>query len=343
MARTIRLDDTNELGKLLSRSFQSGHINFLIGSGASFPAIAPAGAVEKQIADLIALGDESEASQRMYEFLLSVQTPSNKLIADVDDPNNTATLQAYTEYLRTVEILLSERRTTLLPKQATIFTTNYDLFIEKASTQFPAMTLNDGFTRGPRLDGRMQYSSRNFFNKTYNIGNLYNYRVEIPCINLIKLHGSLSWRRDDADFLFDVAVRDPLDPLLAGEDEVKQFIESYAVVLPHAAKFEATLMERTYYDLLRIFANELDRENTLLVAFGFSFADEHIRDIVSRGLRNPTLRLMTFAHSDDDITRFSNIFEGNANVDIIAPKAGELIDFVAFNTALRGTLPVATT
>jgi len=102
-------------------------------------------------------------------------------------------------------------------------------------------------------------------------------------------------------------------------------------------------MERTYYDLLRIFANELDRENTLLVAFGFSFADEHIRDIVSRGLRNPTLRLMTFAHSDDDITRFSNIFEGNANVDIIAPKAGELIDFVAFNTALRGTLPVATT
>jgi len=147
MARTIRLDDTNELGKLLSRSFQSGHINFLIGSGASFPAIAPAGAVEKQIADLIALGDESEASQRMYEFLLSVQTPSNKLIADVDDPNNTATLQAYTEYLRTVEILLSERRTTLLPKQATIFTTNYDLFIEKASTQFPAMTLNDGFTR----------------------------------------------------------------------------------------------------------------------------------------------------------------------------------------------------
>jgi SIR2-like domain len=343
MARTIRLDGTNDLSKLLSRSFQSGHINFLIGSGASLPAIATAGAVEQQIADLLAIGDQTEAYQRMYEFLLSVQVPSNKLIANVDDPKNTATLQNYTEYLRTIEILLSERRTTLLPKQATIFTTNYDLFIEKASIQFPAMTLNDGFTRAPRLDGRMQYSSRNFFNKTYNIGNLYNYRVEIPCINLIKLHGSLSWRRDHADFLFDVVARDPLDPLVATDDEVKQFIESYGVVLPHASKFEATLMERTYYDLLRIFANELDRENALLVAFGFSFADEHVRDIVSRGLKNPTLRLMTFAYSDIDAVRFTNLFEGNANVDVIAPKSGEIIDFAAFNAALRGTLPAATT
>jgi len=339
MAHTIRLDGSTDLHKMLSRSFQSGHINFLIGSGASFPAIATASAVEQDIATLFEAGQDEEAKRRMYEFLMSVQTPCNKLISDVGDPKNTITLQKYTEYLQTIEVLLSERRTTLLPRQATLFTTNYDLFIEKASIKFPALTLNDGFTRGPSLDGRMKYSSRNFFNKTYNIGNLYNYKVEIPCINLIKLHGSLSWQRNNGDFVFQVSARAPLPPN-AAIDNITTFIDGYSVILPHSSKFRATLMERTYYDLLRIFANELDRENALLVAFGFSFGDEHIRDIVGRALKNPTLRLITFAFSDADVTRLAELFEGDSNVDIIAPEPGKFIDFDAFNATLRDVLPV---
>ena len=36
--------------------------------------------------------------------------------------------------------------------------------------------------------------------------------------------------------------------------------------------FEQTILDQTYYDLLRIYTNELDKENTLLIAEGFSFA-----------------------------------------------------------------------
>ena len=54
---------------------------------------------------------------------------------------------------------------------------------------------------------------------------------------------------------------------------MKAFVDAYAVVLPQTKKFHTTLMDSTYYELLRIYANELDREGTLLVSFGFSFGD----------------------------------------------------------------------
>ncbi|MGH9772965.1 MAG: SIR2 family protein, partial [Candidatus Acidiferrales bacterium] len=89
---------------------------------------------------------------------------------------------------------------------------------------------------------------------------------------------------------------------------------NYAVILPQVTKFKTTLMDRTYYELLRIYANELDRENTLLVAFGFSFSDEHIRDITRRALENPTLRLIAFSHSNKDRQAFARMFGEYNNV-----------------------------
>jgi hypothetical protein len=202
MARVFNLDTAaEEIRKNLARAFQSANINFLIGSGASHPAIPSAGAVEREIANLFEAGDEVAAYLRLYEFLATIQAPTNKLIAGVANANNTTVVGNYTEYLGIIEVILSERRTSLLPKQATIFTTNYDLFIEQASLSYLAMRLNDGFSRVPSLTGRSEYSSRTFFTTTSSTGNLYNYKVDIPCINLMKLHGSLSWKRDGDSIL----------------------------------------------------------------------------------------------------------------------------------------------
>ena len=341
MAQVLTLGEVNnDIHKGLARSFQSGNVNFLVGSGASMPAIPAAGQIEQDIAALFEAGDEEQARSRMYEFLAGIQTPTNTLINDEDHGGLVQSLTYYADYIGIVEMILSERRTTLLPKQATIFTTNYDLLIEKASIRYPALKLNDGFTRVPSLDNRMEYSSRNFFNTTYNTGNLYSYKVEIPCINLIKLHGSLSWKKDGDEIVFSVSARDVL-PNDRTADQIAAFIDDYAVVLPQTTKFRTTLMDRTYYELLRIYANELDRENTLLVTFGFSFGDEHIRDITRRALKNPTLRLVAFAHSNGDKESFEEIFSGHNNVVVIAPEDGETIGFENFNDALRGLLPKA--
>lgn len=339
MARILQIDGMNEeIKKSLARSFQSGHINFLIGSGASLPGIPAAGQLEQEIAALLAAGQDEQARLRMYAFLATIQQPTNHLISNEPNNNNDVTLASYSEFLRVVETILSERRTTLLPKQATIFTTNYDLFIEKASATCQSLKLNDGFSRVPSLNNRMEYSSRNFFNTTFNTGNVYSYKVEIPCINLVKLHGSLSWKKNNDEIVFDVNNKallvDPPTPA-----QIKEYVESYAVVLPQATKFRTTLMDRTYYELLRIYANELDRENTLLLSFGFSFGDEHIRDITKRALKNPTLRLIVFAFSEADQNSYATIFERFNNVEIIAPTAATNINFAKFNESLHSFLP----
>lgn len=339
MARVFDLETaTDDIRKNLARSIQSANLNFLIGSGASYPAIPTAGEVEAEIASLFETGNEDGAYLKLYDFLATIQMPTNSLIAGSSDAKITTTVANYTEYLGAIEAILGERRTSLLPKQASIFTTNYDLFIEQASLAYSAMRLNDGFSRVPSLTGRAELSSRTFFTTTSSTANLYNYKVDIPSINLIKLHGSLSWRKDGDSVLF--SIRNA--PLLgAGKTttEVKTFVDSYAVVLPEAKKFHTTLMDSTYYELLRIFNNELDREGTLLVSFGFSFGDSHILGITKRALKNPTLKLAAFAFSETDREALLKRFDGCNNVDIIGPGSGKKIDFARFNSVLRSILP----
>src|SRR2546421_546503 len=127
MARVFDLDTAaEEIRKNLARSFQSANINFLIGSGASYPAVPSAGTVEEEIASLFEAGDEDAAYLKLYDFLATIQAPTNKLIEGLADTNNETVVGNYSGYLGIIETILSERRTSLLPKQATIFTTNYD-------------------------------------------------------------------------------------------------------------------------------------------------------------------------------------------------------------------------
>jgi len=339
VARIQELDSpTNDLHSSLARSFQSARVNFLFGAGASWPAIPIAGNLEQEIADLFEAGEDDHAREKMYEFLIGIQEPTNRLIDNIPDASNASTVDYYRNCLGAIEIILRERRTDLLPKQATVFTTNYDLLLEEASATFTTLSLNDGFIRAPRLDNRIQYSSRMFFTQTYNTGNVYDYKVEIPSINFVKLHGSLSWTRDGDQILCRISSRGLL-PAGSSAADIKNFVESYALVLPQTGKFRTTLMERTYYELLRIYANELDKANTLLIAFGFSFSDSHILDITQKALKNPTLKLIAFAFNDADRRAFANRFDANNNVDIVAPRAGEQIDFQRFNKLLREVLP----
>jgi len=328
---------TDELRKRLLRSLQSGNINLLIGSGASLPAIPAAGQIESEIAELISSDQVEDAYTKMYAFLETVHKPTNALIAGEENANNASTLKCYETLLTTLEEILFSRRTNILPRQATVFSTNYDLFVEAASAACPSTVLNDGFSRPPSLSSRMEYSSRNFFKATYSTGNLYEYRVEVPSINLIKLHGSLSWVKNKDDIQLRVEERTLLTVDATHDDRAK-FITESAVVLPQAAKFRETLLDRNYYDLLRIYANSLDRENTLLIVFGFSFGDEHIRDITVRALKNPTLRLMIFAFNSAAGARFLKMFEQHSNVEVVCPEEENELRFHEFNDVMRRIL-----
>ena len=321
---------------LLQRAFQSANINLLIGSGASYPAIKLVGNIEKEINDLLEADKEQEAKEKKCTFVQTIQTPTNQLIKDEKMDDNDKVKSYYTELLNILMTILIKRKTKLLPIQATIFTTNYDLFIEKSFENLPfqSLRLNDGFGRFPSLKNKFEFSPENFFETTSSRGQLYDYKVEIPSINLIKLHGSMSWKREEKIILYRVEPTDEL-PVTPSEDEQTTYLDQFTVVLPQKHKFRETVLDRFYYDLLRTYANQLDEKNTLLIVFGFSFTDEHIREITKRALKNPTLKIIIFAFDLDSALFFENEFKKYNNVDIVQPADGATIGFEIFNTILK--------
>lgn len=346
MAKVIETNEQKtEFSKNISRLFQSGNINFILGSGASSPAISVAGNIESDIKTNLDNGNELKAFELTAKLLTEVQAPTNIWLKSPEQFTPTEktkstqvakTLSSYKELIANIEDLLNARKNSLLAKQANIFTTNYDLFLEKASEEFQGIVFNDGFARTLNLKSQHAFSSRTFFNALYNKGNLYNYKVEVPAINIIKLHGSLSWKKYEESIQFECEVKQLKDN--PTPDEIHSFNNSFSVVLPRKEKFKETIMDRTYYDLLRIFANEMDKEGTLLVSFGFSFLDEHIRDITLRSLKNPTLKLVAFAYDKAAVTSLKELFSGYSNVDIICPEENKTIAFDEFNRIVHEIL-----
>lgn len=342
MARTLVLSDNPEdVRKLIESYIQSGNLNFLIGSGASMPAIKVAGNIEAEINSLLIGGNVADADLKALEFIEELAETNVDLLADIDDQTLAETLANYTDFLSTVDGILFERKNILLPRQANIFTTNYDLFIEKAASALPNVTLNDGFDRTSAVGSRYVFSPEKYFDRTYRSGSSNDRIAELPVMNLIKLHGSLSWRRDG-----DKEIRFASNGVyLSGHVQknnpgaVSNALAKRAVILPNIRKFESTLMDRVYFDLLRLYSNCMDRDNALLIAFGFSFADEHILDITRRALRNPTAQLLIFAYSSANVGAFSDKFSQNRNVTVIDPGPGTPTDFKVFNSMLRQVIP----
>lgn len=347
MAKCL-LIDSEGVKEILLKAFQSANLNFMIGSGASFPAIKPTSNVEKDVTELFSKNNNHEAYKKLSTFLRCVQRPNNIILNDFSSfgdceqeiQNIKVTIENYGKFIRLIEQILSKRRNNLLPKQANIFTTNYDLFIEKAAEKLTLLRFNDGFARGVNINKTYFFSSKEFFNSTYNNGNLYNYEVQVPSINLIKIHGSLSWKKENENIVFEPrAIEQEINENLS-EDELKEYINKFAIIVPQKGKFRETIMDRTYYDLLRIYANELDKENTLLISFGFSFEDEHILDISKRALKNPTLILAIFAHSEDNKEKYLEKFDNYNNVIVVVPQRDKKTDFQSFNKVLENIFNV---
>jgi hypothetical protein len=310
----------DELLDRLKRLFQSGNINFLIGSGASMPAIPIMGNIEQELTNLYKL-DTPEAKQQAETketaFKDSLKPAKDALTSDSPLNESFECVSGYyRDFLKMVETILRDRKNSLLPKQANIFTTNYDLFFEKASEGNASLILNDGFDRSPKLSQKFEFSPKNFFNTVYHNGTVYGYKVELASVNLIKLHGSSSWKTEGEKLFFDVNHDDP------------------TIILPRKHKFQETLFDQTYYDLLRLYSNELDKENALLLVFGFSFEDEHIFDITQRALKNPTLQVVIFAYSQQDKNLYCQKFVLYSNVLIVFRESGKF-DFNKLNNLLN--------
>ncbi|QXU50171.1 SIR2 family protein [Chryseobacterium sp. D764] len=105
-------------------------------------------------------------------------------------------------------------------------------------------------------------------------------------------------------------------------DKFYAIYDKLVMINPTKEKFENTTLRLEYYEQIRMFSNILERENSVLFVTGFSFADEHIRQITYRALNsNPTLLIIVFNYSEGGKKQidgfFSNLKYKNLYTDFI--------------------------
>lgn len=335
-------------------TIQDCNINFLLGSGLSLPYLKTLGSIEVLLNDLETRELDADVKKiiraSLYKKYFDEVIGKNPQILEPDAAVSTV-LEQYHIFLKSLNSILLRRKVTILSKEVNLFTTNVDIFLEKALEDLN-LEYNDGF------NGRFKpkFSLSNFKKSHFKKSLHYDNTAELPVFNLLKLHGSLSWEINDKDVMFssglkhvkevasktisadhilnvpDDATIDTLVTAAAGKTpdaSTDAFMEAYEklliVVNPTKEKFKHTLMNQTYYELLRLYSNELEKENTVLFVMGFSFADEHICDITLRAANsNPTLMIYVIAHSSKAKTeieeRFGKNNIKNNNIEIIAPE-----------------------
>ena len=329
--------DENEQNLLLDKIrkiAEVSHLSFLLGAGVSAPFILPLPKIEESMDRAEENGKEKELIALKREFFTKVILPCLNIKAysystDKNDAVKTDLTETYKNYrlllLETTKYLLS-RKSTLLDKQVNIFTTNVDIFTEKVLEDAGA-NYNDGFI------GHMTPSFRTSHFQTI-IKKKSEYlerQSEIPTFNLYKLHGSLTWKLENDNK--SISYSDLLNLKVLERLKDEKFKEAYStlqIVNPNRRKFGTSVLESTYYELFRLYATELEKENALLFVAGFSFGDEHILQVTRRAMdSNPTLTLCVFCHSksgyEDYLKKFEGVRYAN-NLHIVAPPKGKKID-----------------
>lgn len=349
---------------------QSCHINFLIGSGVSRPFLGTLGNIETLLTDLSKREDLDNDKRQLIKasiyklYFEDVMWPNylDYKFKKLENGNKIGTEKGYIEVLRNYEnfmIFLNEillyRYSSILNKQINLFTTNIDLFIEKAIEK-TKLEFNDGFIG--RIDP--SYDLSNFQKSYYKTSLHYENKSEIPVFNILKVHGSLNWEKNTSsnDIFYShlnhvktayeqlkkininkfltITDKSTIDTLIDETISIEfkintydKFLSAYEKILvinPTKEKFKRTLIDDKFYELLRIYANSLEKENSLLFVLGFSFADEHIRDITLRAANsNPTLQIIIFAFNEKAKTEIENELQftsqkpKNNNIIVFSP------------------------
>ncbi|CAM4209092.1 SIR2 family protein [Lederbergia lenta] len=261
-------------------------LNFLLGSGVSVPAIPLMGSFH----DIFGKSANEQLFERVQEVSKKLLTKNN---CELADENINTVLCSYQKFIESVVSILNLSNSRQVPKNVNIFTTNYDLYIEKATDQILKkykLVFNDGASG--YFD---RYLDSSNYNRTVSYKGLNdNYINEIPSITLIKPHGSMNWEKHNENILI--------------KNEV---VDEPVIVIPDGYEASTTFESNHFHEMLRIFQMELDKPQSVLFVIGFSFQDKHIAKMVKRAVQNPELMVYVFGFTDSD----SEIFLNNLNFE----------------------------
>ena len=207
-------------------------------------------------------------------------------LVNVKHPNTNGPYQQLSQWIRSAN----------REHNVEIFTTNYDLLVEQALEQ----------KRVPFFDGFIG-SVAPFFDP---------YAIDEEAFpsrwaGLWKLHGSINWKYDEGER---AVVRGDMDKIAEKERR-----------LIHPSHLKYSESRRMPYlamlDKLKAFLN---RPSCLLITSGYSFADEHINEVIRQGLeRNISAQCFALAFGDlNDYPEAKKIAKNRSNLSLLAGKSG---------------------
>lgn len=342
--------------KILQDLLVSKNVNFLLGAGASAPYFSALNNMENLITDIgssnLSNSEKNQLKDLLILFFLILSVCDNySLISQKEDKVNpplmSSILEQYTSLINIVSNYMFLRNSKINPIRVNVFTTNYDLFLEKAFDLYleknNRISLNDG------ADGYFRrYIDSDNYNKTTAHSGLYdNYYMETPTFNLIKLHGSANWSLDSSNKILidndldyfeeykrlahdilnenydDYSEEKQRDYIKKSITEIEQRLdgdtlrddkslfesikidEKYIekmnkiqIVMPTKDKFKNTVFSNHYYSMIRYMKETLEKKDSVLVVFGFSFYDEHLRTELKRAFTNPGLLIYIVCYKD---------------------------------------------
>ncbi|KKM80725.1 hypothetical protein LCGC14_1336990 [marine sediment metagenome] len=222
-------------------------------------------------------------NQNQYKNLEdSIRKNILNIINSTDNPN----LELHIKFLKSLKKLVG-----INPETLFIFTTNYDLLFELAAKD-SRIPLFNGF-RGILY----RYFDINSLKLKY--GTIENNRIFNPTrelsINLLKLHGSISWNKNGENI-----------------SEIANYksimADNCSIILPRKQKIRDTLVY-PYDNLFRYSSQVIGSSKCkYLISCGYSFRDEHINDLfIIPKLQEGKIRFFAlFKDEPDNIDRFKD-------------------------------------
>ncbi|CAI2629036.1 hypothetical protein AKUH4B204J_10840 [Apilactobacillus kunkeei] len=285
----IKETDDKLLVKELRKLMITKRLNFLIGSGTSAKSIGTLESFENN------LETDKSPNEQLED---KVRDVSQKIVSgNYKSPENEdiqKNLDDYTRFIKSIIDVINLSNSRQTPKSVNLFTTNYDLYIEKSVDELI------GTSRFVFNDGANGYFRRVLESSNYNRVVSYkglndNYISEIPSISLIKPHGSMNWTEEN--------------DIINVKNEV---VDIPKIVKPSGTEEKDTYLDNHYYEMLRVFQLELDKPQSVLFIIGFSFQDKHIGKMVKRALKNPEILVITFGYVNSD----ENNYLSNLDIEI---------------------------
>lgn len=184
-----------------------------------------------------------------------------------------------------------------------IFTTNYDLIIEKSLESI----------RVPYFDGFVG-SFEPFFWQESVERTVKNNELTSNWLRLWKIHGSLSW------FWKESPTTRAHKVIRQGKAINAASPSNEIVIYPSKEKYASSRRQPfiVYFDRLK---NYLLSGELLFVISGYSFLDQHINEIIFNCMRqNNRLHVVVFFYSDIEVSRLQPLIAGYLNISVYGPR-----------------------